>query len=133
MNTTVEATGSATVAMDLAGRIRIPKPGAIIAAVLRIGIGLIYLWAFLSQGFGIGYSNQAEGAEGGAADYAWHFGVDGDAGWISSGFTSSPTEGYIGGTDGPLAFILLLLMWLHASNYWGLGRWWRARTPAPLQ
>ena len=27
---------------------------------------------------------------------------------------------------------LLLLMWLQASNYWGLGRWWRAHTPAIL-
>jgi len=24
------------------------------------------------------------------------------------------------------------LMWLHASNYWGIGRWWRAKTPAFL-
>ena len=30
------------------------------------------------------------------------------------------------------AFILLLLMWLHASNYWGVGRWWRSKTPAFL-
>jgi thiosulfate dehydrogenase [quinone] large subunit len=30
------------------------------------------------------------------------------------------------------AFILLLLMWIQASNYWGIGRWWRARTPAFL-
>jgi thiosulfate dehydrogenase (quinone) large subunit len=30
------------------------------------------------------------------------------------------------------AFILLLLMWIQASNYWGIGRWWRARTPAIL-
>ena len=30
------------------------------------------------------------------------------------------------------AFILLLLMWVQASNYWGIGRWWRAETPAFL-
>ena len=31
-----------------------------------------------------------------------------------------------------LAFIIFLLMWLHASNYWGVGRWWRATMPAIL-
>jgi thiosulfate dehydrogenase (quinone) large subunit len=31
-----------------------------------------------------------------------------------------------------LAFAVFLLMWLHASNYWGIGRWWRAKTPALL-
>jgi thiosulfate dehydrogenase [quinone] large subunit len=199
MATSVDARGPSMVTMDLEERIRIPRPGAVVAAILRIGIGLIYLWAFLSQGFGLGYSNQAEGAEGDTAEYAWHFDYDADAGWISSGFKSSPTEGYIGGTDGPLAFIpqelptgvtdfgwifaigglgialtlgicsriagwggfalnvliwfaafppsnnpifdaehfmfafiLLLLMWLQASNHWGVGRWWRARTPALL-
>jgi hypothetical protein len=30
------------------------------------------------------------------------------------------------------AFILLLLMWIQASNCGGIGRWWRARTPAFL-
>jgi thiosulfate dehydrogenase [quinone] large subunit len=30
------------------------------------------------------------------------------------------------------ALSLLLLMWLQASNYWGIGRWWRARTPTFL-
>ena len=30
------------------------------------------------------------------------------------------------------AFILLLLMWVQASNYWGIGRWWRGKTPAFL-
>jgi thiosulfate dehydrogenase [quinone] large subunit len=31
-----------------------------------------------------------------------------------------------------LAFVIFLLMWINASNYWGIGRWWRARTPALL-
>ena len=199
MATVTDASDRSIVAMDLDGRIRIPRPGAAVASILRIGIGLIYLWGFLAQGFGIGYSNTAEDAGEGPASYAWHFSYDADAGWITSGFKASPTEGYISGTDGPLAFIpqnlptgvtdfgwmfaigglgialtlgicsriagwggfllnvliwfsafppsnnpvfdaehfmfaftLLLLMWLQASNHWGIGRWWRARTPALL-
>jgi hypothetical protein len=46
------------VTMDIVGSIRIPRAGAISAAILRIGIGLIYLWAFISQGFGVSYTNQ---------------------------------------------------------------------------
>ena len=41
------------VVMDREGRIRIPRGGAIVAAILRIGIGLIYLWGFISAGFGV--------------------------------------------------------------------------------
>jgi thiosulfate dehydrogenase [quinone] large subunit len=186
---------SSMVTMDLEGNIRIPRAGAVTAAILRIGIGLVYLWAFLAQGFGIGYTNQAEGESG----YAWQFSYDADNGWISSGFSSSPTQGYVDSLEGPVAFIpqklpvglvdfgwmfaigglaialtlgicsriagwggfllnlmiwfsvfppannpvfdaehfmfafiLLLLMWIQASNYWGIGRWWRARTPAFL-
>jgi thiosulfate dehydrogenase [quinone] large subunit len=191
------------VAMDVASRIRIPRPGAITAAILRIGIGLIYLWAFISQGFGVGYTNQVvnENAPAPApVQYRWNFTFDPDNGWITSGFEHSPTEQYVdNNTHGPLAFIpqnlpvglddfgwmfatgglavaltlgicsriagwgglalnvmiwfaafppannpifdtthfmlaftIFLLMWLHASNYWGIGRWWRAHTPALL-
>jgi thiosulfate dehydrogenase (quinone) large subunit len=186
---------SSMVAMDLQGAIRIPRAGAVTAAILRIGIGLVYLWAFLAQGFGIGYTNQVEGESG----YAWHFSYDADDGWISSGFSTSPTEGYVDSLEGPIAFIpqklpvglvdlgwmfaigglaialtlgicsrlagwggfllnviiwfsvfppannpvfdaehfmfafiLLLLMWIQASNVWGIGRWWRSKTPAFL-
>jgi thiosulfate dehydrogenase [quinone] large subunit len=189
-----------TIVMDAAGRIQIPRAGARTAAILRIGIGLIYLWAFFSQGFGIGYSNQpATVKEGAPASYAWHFSYDASNGWISSGFKHSPSTGYVASTDGPLAFIpqnlptgledffwmfaigglgialtlgicsriagwgglalnlliwfsafppsnnpffdaehfmfafiIFLLMWLKASNYWGVGRWWRSKTPAFL-
>ena len=30
------------------------------------------------------------------------------------------------------ALSILLLMFLQAGNYWGLGRWWRAHTPKLL-
>jgi hypothetical protein len=58
MTANVEATAAPTsdagmVVMDREGRIRIPRGGAVVAAILRIGIGLIYLWGFISAGFGV--------------------------------------------------------------------------------
>ena len=38
-----------TVPMDAAGRIRRSRGGANTAALLRIGLGFLYLWAFLSH------------------------------------------------------------------------------------
>lgn len=187
------------VTMDADGRIRLPRAGAVTAALLRIGLGLLYLWAFLAQGFGIGYTNTSD-ADAIAANpsYGWHFDYDADAGWITSGFAHSPTEGYTSGAHGPTSFVkdlpvglvdflwmfslaglgialtfglfaniagwgglilnvfiwfagfppsnnplidgehmafalsIFLLMWIHASNYFGLGRWWRAHTPTIL-
>jgi len=190
--------------MDLGGRIRIPRGGAITIAVMRIALGLVYLWAFISQGFGIGYTNKAtpppDSPAGAPVVYEWTFNVDADNGWITSGFDHSPTEAYVDNNlHGPLAFIpqnlptglvdfmwifalaglgialtfgvfaniagwggfvmniliwlatfppstnplidgehvtfalaILLFMWLQASNYWGVGRWWRSHTPTIL-
>ncbi len=205
MTTTIDPAPADTqlVAMDREGRIRIPRGGAIVAAILRLGIGFVYLWAFISQGLGLAYTNHTENVDVAApteVQYEWEFSYDADNGWITSGFSHSPTEGYIeNNTHGPLAFIpqklpvglvdfvwifaigglgialmlgicsriagwggfllnimiwfsvfppstnpvidaehfmfafiLLLLMWVQASNYWGIGRWWRAKTPAFL-
>ena len=208
MTANVETTSAPTsdagmVVMDREGRIRIPRGGAVVAAILRIGIGLIYLWGFISAGFGVHYTNQVVDNDAPAAQqvqYHWSFDVEPDDGWITSGFSKSPTEGYVdNNTHGPLAFIpqnlpvglddfgwmfamgglglaltfgfcsriagwggfilnvmiwfstfppstnpifdaehfmfafiLLLLMWIQASNYWGIGRWWRGKTPAFL-
>src|SRR5262245_6936635 len=98
-----EVQSSGTVAMDLEGRIQLPKGAAITAAILRIGIGLIYLWGFVSQAFGVTYSNGA--VDSGEPDYGWHISYDADAGWVASGFSSSPTEGYVSSLHGPTAFI----------------------------
>ncbi|MET0421877.1 MAG: hypothetical protein ABW073_09230 [Acidimicrobiia bacterium] len=184
---------SNTVVLD--ERVRIPKGGANVAALLRIGLGLLYLWAFFAQGFGIVYSNSTTKADG-SVEYGWHFDYDSSKGWISSGFQHSPTEPYVGGAHGPLAFVsqelptgvddfgwmfaigglgfaltlgiamriagwgglalnlllwfsafppssnpvldgehmafglsILLLMYLHAGNHWGLGRWWNTHAP----
>src|SRR5262245_2096971 len=93
------APNGGTVVMDARGRIRMPRGGAITVAVMRIALGLVYLWAFVSQGFGITYTNKAtpppDAAAGAPVTYEWTFGYDSDAGWISSGFTHSPSEGYV--------------------------------------
>jgi thiosulfate dehydrogenase [quinone] large subunit len=187
---------------------QLSRPAARAAAVLRIALGLVYLWAFVSQGFGIVYSNRPApppGAPPSAAfaippDGNWHFSYQPDRGFISSGFSASPTEGYLrANSRGPLAVIpeslppkandllwifavgglgialtlgifskaagwgglaLNILMWfsafppernpvldgehmifglvtltllyIGAADHWGLGRWWKARTPAVL-
>jgi thiosulfate dehydrogenase (quinone) large subunit len=79
---------------------------SVTAALLRISLGLIYLWAFIAQRFGIVYSNSITTATGKPGSYGWHFSYDSSLGWISSGFTHSPTAAYIGNTHGPLAFIV---------------------------
>ncbi|SOD73077.1 thiosulfate dehydrogenase [quinone] large subunit [Jatrophihabitans sp. GAS493] len=106
----VAAPDRGMVAMDSAGRIQIPRVGAISAALMRIGLGLVYLWAFISQGFGILYSNVTTSAEAINNDnapikYGWSFTVDSSQGWISSGFKASPTSGFVSNMHGPLAFI----------------------------
>jgi thiosulfate dehydrogenase [quinone] large subunit len=189
-----------TVVLDERGRVRVPRAAAVVAALLRIGLGLLYLWAFLAQGFGITYTNKGPEVAGAPVEYGWYFAVDSSKGWISSGFSHSPTAGYVDGSmHGPLAFIaqglptgvddlgwmfaigglgialtlgiamriagwggfalniliwfsafpptsnplldgehmafalaLLLLMFLHAGNHWGIGRWWSTHTPAFL-
>jgi len=53
------------------------------AAVLRIAMGLVFLWAFLDKTFGLGYATPSERA------------------WINGG---SPTQGFLGNLDhGPFA------------------------------
>ena len=70
---------------------RLSTPTRRVLAVLRIGFGLTFLWAFfdklLALGFGTGY------------DEAGKLDRFGDAAWINGG---SPTEGFLKfGADGP--------------------------------
>lgn len=113
-----EPTSGHTVSMDAAGRIRIPRGGARTAALLRIGLGLMYLWAFISQGLGVTYTNVApteqpppsNSAAAEEVQYRWEFGYDADKGWISSGFSHSPTEAYIEkNAHGPVGALLKAL------------------------
>lgn len=53
-----------------------------IAAVLRIGLGWIFFWAFLDKLFGLGYATPAARS------------------WINGG---SPTMGFLSGVEGPFA------------------------------
>src|SRR3954468_10264822 len=108
MSGSVVDAGHRMVAMDADGRIRIPRGGAVVAALLRICLGLVYLWAFISQGFGIPYTNHATPPPDAPAEanavYEWTFGYDSSLGWISSGLEHSPTEKYIDNNlHGPLA------------------------------
>jgi thiosulfate dehydrogenase [quinone] large subunit len=186
-----------TVKLDRGGRVIVPRAAAIAAALLRLALALVYLWGFITQAFGVSYTNSVTNSAGKAFSYGWHFSYDSGMGWITSGFAHSPTAAFIGGTHGPLAFIpkdlptglddfgwmfalgglavallfgicmriagwggfllnillwfslfppsgnpvvdgthttyafcFLLLMFLHAGNYVGLGRWWEAHTPA---
>lgn len=58
------------------------RPGCWALAVARLGIGFVFLWAFLDKTFGLGYSTPAPGA------------------WLRHG---SPTRGFLGGLHaGPL-------------------------------
>ena len=50
--TSRSAIDAGMVVMDRRGADPIPVAGAMVAAILRIGIGLIYLWGFISAGFG---------------------------------------------------------------------------------
>jgi len=61
-------------------------------AVLRIGFGLTFLWAFFDKTFALGFHTGYD--EAGSLDRF------GDAAWINGG---SPTEGFLAfGADGPL-------------------------------
>lgn len=186
---------ASSVVMDERTGVQLTPGGAITAALFRIGMGLVYLYAFVAAGFGIFYSNSTM-TPSGATTYGWYFTVDTSKGWITSGFKVSPTAGFVSITHGPLAPILqhlptgvddfgwmfatlglgvaltlgifmriagwgalalnvllwfslfppstnpvfdaehmafglgiLLLMYVHAGNRWGLGRWWSRVTP----
>jgi thiosulfate dehydrogenase [quinone] large subunit len=114
-----------TYAMDAEGQIRISKGGANVAALLRIGLGFLYLWAFLEQAFGIGYTNTTTPA-GQLPTFGWHFSYDSSSGWITSGFTHSPTAPFITSLHGPVGWVLQQFptgfddfMWMFAIG--GLG------------
>jgi hypothetical protein len=51
-------------------------------ALIRVSIGLIFLWAFFDKLLGLGYSTPAARS------------------WLNGG---SPTKGYLGSSEGPLA------------------------------
>jgi thiosulfate dehydrogenase [quinone] large subunit len=93
-----------TIALDADGKLRLPVLAADAAALLRITLGLVYLWGFIGQAFGIAYTN-SETDSAGKTSYGWHFTHDSSQGWISSGFSHSPTGAYVDKTHGPLAFI----------------------------
>jgi thiosulfate dehydrogenase [quinone] large subunit len=94
-----------TVVLDANGHVIVTRAAANVAVLLRLGLGLLYLGAFISRGFGVLYSNSTTNAAGKVVSYGWHFSYNTSMGWISSGFTHSPTAAFISSTHGPLAAI----------------------------
>ena len=73
------------------GGTRLNHTAARAVAVLRIGFGLTFLWAFFDKLLALGYAT--------GYDQAGELDRFGDAAWINGG---SPTEGFLGfGADGP--------------------------------
>ena len=68
-------------------------------AVLRIGFGLTFLWAFLDKLLALGFSTGAITNEQGAKTGTDYFGP---AAWINGG---NPTEGFLSGSIGPFSGI----------------------------
>jgi thiosulfate dehydrogenase [quinone] large subunit len=88
----------------------------------------------------------------GIDDFGWMFAIAGVgialtlgvfmriAGWggfalnVLLWFASFPPSGnpVIDGTHTIYALLFLVLMFLHAGNRWGLGRWWTRHTPSLL-
>src|SRR3546814_14036197 len=76
-------------------------------AALRVGVGSVFLWAFLDKLFGLGYSTPSERS------------------WLNGG---SPTEGFLSNVDvGPLAGFFrdiagnVFIDWLFMLGLLGLG------------
>ncbi|MDP4038962.1 MAG: hypothetical protein Q8P57_00045 [Candidatus Pacearchaeota archaeon] len=87
-------------------------------ALLRISLGLIFLWAFFDKLIGLGFSTCLN-AETNAVD------VMCDSSWLNGG---SPTTGFLKfGTQGPFAFIFqalagnVLIDWLFMLGLLGIG------------
>ena len=94
-----------TVSLDTSGRVIVSRGAANSAALLRLGLGLLYLWAFISQGLRCEL-HQLHHERGREGYVVWPaFSYDASLGWITSAFAHSPTAAFIGSTHGPLAFI----------------------------
>jgi thiosulfate dehydrogenase [quinone] large subunit len=92
------------VTLDDRRGLRVTRATAYSLALLRISLGLVYLWGFTTQAFGVTYTNSKTDSAG-QTTYGWHFTYNANKGWITSGFSHSPTGQYVGNTHGPLAFI----------------------------
>jgi thiosulfate dehydrogenase (quinone) large subunit len=89
-----------------------------VAAITRISLGWVFLWAFLDKTFALGFATGRD-AETNAVDYF------GDAAWING---ASPTEGFLTfGTKGPFADFYaglagnVVVDWLFMAALLGVG------------
>jgi thiosulfate dehydrogenase (quinone) large subunit len=89
-----------------------------VAAVVRISIGWIFLWAFLDKAFALGHETGVD-PQTGVVDYF------GPAAWIHGG---SPTAGFLGfAVEGPLADVYsglagnVVVDWIFMLGLLGIG------------
>lgn len=103
----VQGRGHDVVAQTAGGE-KAERPGALgyVLALLRIGMGWTFLWAFLDKTFGLGFATPAENA------------------WIDGG---SPTTGYLSNVDGPFESVFTGMAgqawadWLFMVGLLGIG------------
>src|SRR4051794_11548877 len=99
MTTTVAKASAATAAVETTTPAPVSSTGAqrwtrCTAAVTRLSLGWVFLWAFLDKTFALGHETGVD-PQTGAVDYF------GPAAWIHGG---SPTAGFLGhGVKGPLS------------------------------
>ena len=94
MNTSTHA-GHAATASDATTPV-VSRPARQALAVLRIGFGLTFLWAFFDKLFALGFATGRSVDPATGAETVDRFG---DAAWINGG---SPTEGFLAfGAKGP--------------------------------
>ena len=91
---------------ELVSERRTARVVAITAAVTRISIGFVFLWAFVDKLFGLGFATPAERA------------------WTSGG---SPTTGFLSGVEGPFGGLFQSMSgqvwadWLFMGGLLGIG------------
>lgn len=71
------------------------------AAVLRLGTGFIFLWAFLDKTFGLGFSTPTE--------RAWIHGGAPSQGFLMSDAVTGPLKGFFAGIASPATDVLFML------------------------
>ena len=92
--------------VELAGERRTARVIAITAAVTRISVGFVFLWAFFDKLLGLGFATPAERA------------------WTEGG---SPTTGYLSGVEGPFGAFFQSMAgqawadWLFMGGLLGIG------------
>lgn len=76
-------------------------PGRYALAILRLGTGFIFLWAFLDKTFGLGFSTPVE--------RAWINGGTPSQGFLNSDAVVGPLKGFFASIASPLTDVLFMV------------------------